>query len=429
MGAEQNPLDVPGEDPEEGRDRPGWLHPDDRLWRHPSEVRAHPSPSPPPRPVPLLAWFKGHPARTLVPVSLLSGLFGALACTGLLYSTGAIGHTEVNVVTRKADPPSSAVANGQVASPASIPGSVEPWVVTVTVNGAAGESDGSGVVVEAVGDQCYVVTDNSIIIDAGAGAQATVTTYQGTTKAATVALSDPSAGITVLEVNWFCSTTAPLTSVAEVQTGEPVYAVGSSGLSATSGGSYYAQGAIVDQDNYVAPVNSGSAAMFSMLIAEVNVDSTAMGGALVDGNGNLIGITNPVPPQLQKTGITYVTPIDIVMADISSLAKYGKLSPHAWLGIMEAGDIDGPGATAMGIEGAVQVDTVAPGSPLARAGLVNGDVVTAVNGSPMPSVGILIEQLADADVGAVWQVNWVHNDRRRSADVTLTAQPAAVGPS
>ena len=50
-----------------------------------------------------------------------------------------------------------------------------------------------------------------------------------------------------------------------------------------------------DATSYLAPVNGGSNTMFSMLVADISVDASAYGGALVDGTGALIGITNQVP--------------------------------------------------------------------------------------------------------------------------------------
>jgi serine protease Do len=196
-------------------------------------------------------------------------------------------------------------------------------------------------------------------------------------------------------------------------------------MSAASGGSYFADGPITDQVSYIQPPNDGSAALFSMLVADMAVDTSAYGGPLVDGEGNLIGVTNPASSQMQKPDLTYITPVDVVMADVSSLVRYGHLPAHAWLGIMQATDVNGPEASQMGVQAAVRVDAIAPGSPLAKAGAQVNDVITAIAGTSTTSAGALVAWMADARPGQVVGVNWLHQGHRRSADVTLAAQPAA----
>lgn len=311
----------------------------------------------------------------------------------------------------------------------SVTGTAEPWVVGLSVDGNQGVEAGSGVVVTTDGEDSYVVTDSELFAEAGTDAQISVTTYAGANKVGNLVQIDGSAGIAVIKVVWAPSSTPVLGTVAEVQTGQQVFAVGSEAMSAAQSGSYFASGPITDQATYVGPVNGGSVALFPMLVADIALDSSAYGGALVDSNGDLIGITNSVSAQLQKPDITYITPIDTVVADVRQLIRSGHLAGHAWMGIIQATDISGPGATAMGITAAVEVDEVAPGSPLARAGLSDGDIITAIDGSSMPSVGALLAWLADAAPGQVADVNWLHQGHRRRANITLTTQPATAGQS
>ncbi|HXR22052.1 MAG TPA: hypothetical protein VN786_05815, partial [Acidimicrobiales bacterium] len=76
MDPEQLPPHGPGEDDD---DHPGspWLPPDDRLWRHPSEVRSNPS-VPGRRPSRSVgSWLVGLEGRTWL-VGVISGVVGAL---------------------------------------------------------------------------------------------------------------------------------------------------------------------------------------------------------------------------------------------------------------------------------------------------------------------------------------------------------------
>ena len=88
MDPEQQPPHGPGEDDD---DHPGspWLPPDDRLWRHPSDVRSNPS-APAQRPNRSAgSWLVGPEARTWL-VGVISGVVGALVCGGVLIAAGAL---------------------------------------------------------------------------------------------------------------------------------------------------------------------------------------------------------------------------------------------------------------------------------------------------------------------------------------------------
>lgn len=423
-------MEAPG-DPAHGSDEGDdyapsspWLPPDDRLWRHPSEVRYNPAPvvvakAPSPG---LRAWLG---VGSKLGLALTSGLCGALACAGVFWATGAL-HPQVIIGRKLIGAQQIRAANNP--PPAPVADSVAPSVVGISVTGASGPAYGSGVAVETAGDTCYVLTDLALFSQAGSSPRVKVNTYFGTTKKATLALRDPAAGVAVVTLDWPTKLTAYLGTAARAQTGEQVYALGSPWAAAASAGSYFSTGTLTDQETYVQP-SSSSPGIYSLLVANVDVDPSAAGGPLVDPNGYVIGITTPASDQLQRPDLSYVTPIDIAMADVDGLVLHGHAGPHAWMGILSASDITGPGATALGLAAGVQVDAVAPASPLARAGLRDGDIITAINGSSASSVGALIELQADAQPGEVATVNWVHQGHRRRANVTLVLEPVSMGAS
>jgi S1-C subfamily serine protease len=164
-------------------------------------------------------------------------------------------------------------------------------------------------------------------------------------------------------------------------------------------------------------------------VADISVDTPAYGGALVDAAGDVIGITNPVTGPLARTGLTYVTPIDTAMADVTSMIRYGKATPHAWFGVLQANDISGAGLPHVNATGVVQVDTVASGSPAAKAGIADSDVIISMGGKDTSSVGDLISWMADAKPGQVVSVDWLANGKLRESDITLGDQPASASPS
>jgi putative serine protease PepD len=430
MDPEQGPPHGPGE---EDDDHPGspWLPPDDRLWRHPSEVRSNPAvPGKPPNRS-VGSWFVGPEARTWL-VGVISGVVGALLCGGVLIATGAVNQPAPVFVTKTASHPASGAADGGSANAIGILGSVAPSVVGLSVNGSQGVASGSGVIVSADGQECYILTDSALFSTAGSSSQVQVLSYWGQQKTGLLVGTDPADGLAVVRVAM--STADPVDpavpgSVADIQTGGTIYAVGSSGVAGQSNGSEFATGSIDDSMSYLQPVEGASGAMYSMLVADMSVDPSAYGGAVVDGSGALIGIANQVASQLAKPGFTYVTPIDTAMADMYAMIKAGgQVEVHPWLGILQATDISGPGAQELGVAGAIEVESVAVGSPAAKAGIADNDVITSIGGHPEDSVGALIAWLALEKPGEVVSVDWLHGGHRRQINITLGTQPATADP-
>src|SRR4030095_15614759 len=85
------------EDKDEDGGYSGWIDPDARLWRHPSEVAETPWPmsgQPPPRPS---RWRWGREPG-LWSVGLLAGVIGGLLATGVITATGAFRRSTTTVV-------------------------------------------------------------------------------------------------------------------------------------------------------------------------------------------------------------------------------------------------------------------------------------------------------------------------------------------
>ena len=293
------PEDEPhGEGEEEETPASSWLHPDDRLWRHPSEVRTNP-PSPP---VTSDGFFKRiahnpHAGRWFV--SALSGLVGAFVAIGALLATGEIGN-QVQVVQK---PPNSTVPATDPTRGTSVPGLigtlalVAPSIVGVTVNGPNGVQAGSGVIVgPTIGNQSYVVTDDSLFSTAAANTQVQVTTNWDYNAPATLVGTEPSSGVALLKAPLPLKdiSAANLGSVANVQTGEDVMVVGSLPEAASDNMPNFATGAINDTMCFIPPTNGASDAMFSMLVATMLLPqgSPDYGGAVVDSGGNVLGIAH-----------------------------------------------------------------------------------------------------------------------------------------
>ena len=87
------------------------------------------------------------------------------------------------------------------------------------------------------------------------------------------------------------------------------------------------------------------------------------------------------------------------------------------INVLQATDLTNPDG--------IQVESVGSGSPVARAGVADNDVITTLDGRSVATVGELIEWLSTARPGQVMSISWLDDDHRHSAVVTLGNQPAS----
>jgi putative serine protease PepD len=430
----------PGEEDDEGPSTP-WLPPDDRLWRHPSEVRSNPT-TPAPAPAPARGvgrWFRGDAVRPWL-IGVTSGAVAALVCVGILASAGVLDQPTpitTHIASTGVGQLTTPSTGASTPNPPAIYDSVEPSVVGLTVTTDSGVGNGSGVVVSSSGPACYVLTDSSLFSGATSSTPVSVESYLGEVANGHLVGTDPSAGIAVVRVDLCVRTgrypavpAATPGSVANVQTGEEVFSIGSTAEAALGNGSDFTSGFMDDATSYLGPTNGESNAVFSILLANVSVDQSAYGGALVDGTGALIGITNNIPGST-KAGYTYVTPIDTAMEDVPAIIKNGQPAAHAWLGVLQETDVSGPAAQGLKVPAAIEIQNISTGSPAAKAGIDDNDVITAIDGSNgnVSSVGAFVAWMALAKPGQVVNINWLHDGELHQAHVTLGTQPAVASPS
>jgi serine protease Do len=232
------------------------------------------------------------------------------------------------------------------------------------------KSLGSGVIVSPEG---YILT-NAHVVDGAK--EVTVTLYDKREMKARVVGSDPRADIAVVKIEGSNFPTLTLGDSDNIQVGDVVLAVGEPfGLGGTvTNGIISALGrsglGIEEVENFIqtdAPINPGNS-----------------GGALVDVEGNLIGINTAIAGNSGGSqGIGFAVPINMARHDLDEIVAHGKVD-HGYLGLLPQ-DVTPALAKAFGTSqttGAL-VGEVTPNSPASRAGLKQGDIITEVNGQPI----------------------------------------------
>lgn len=280
---------------------------------------------------------------------------------------------------------------------------VKNAVVAIKVAGSSGQGQGSGVVIDSQG---HIVTNNHVVSSAGQGAQINVT-IGDKSYAASVVGTDPSTDLAVLKLENPPSdlTVASWGDSSGLKVGQPVMAVGNPlGLSDTvttgivSALNRPVTTQAVSSENTAN--NQGSDVVVTSAIqtnAAINPGNS--GGALVDSSGALVGITSSIASlasgnssgQSGNIGIGFAIPSAQAKSVVEQLIANGTVK-HAQIGVRAS---DGSSGTQLG----AKVDEVTQGSPAEKAGLRTGDLITAIDGTPVVGTESLVAQIRTHEVG------------------------------
>jgi serine protease Do len=269
--------------------------------------------------------------------------------------------------------------------------------------------EGSGFFISPDG---YAVTNNHVV-DHAKSVQ--VTTADGTIYNAKVIGTDPKTDLALIKVDG--KSDFPYVKFADhgPRVGDWVIAVGNPfGLSETvTAGIVSAESRDIGAgpyDDYIqidAPINKGNS-----------------GGPAFDVNGNVIGINTAIySPSGGSVGIGFDIPADTAKIVIAQLKAHGSVT-RGWLGV-QIQPVTAAMADSLGLakaQGAI-VDSAQSGSPAAKAGLEAGDVITAVNGSPVKDARDLARRIAMLTPDSTVKLDILRQGQAKSVSVTLATMP------
>lgn len=215
----------------------------------------------------------------------------------------------------------------------------------------------------------------------------------------------------------------PLGTSHDLKVGQRVFAIGNPfGLdwTLTSG--------IISALNRSLPGESGTS-IDHLIQTDAAINPGNSGGPLLDSAGRLIGMNTAIySPSGANAGIGFAVPVDTVNRVVPQIIAHGKYS-RPGLGIEVDEDINRRMTSALAIAGVVVLRTN-PGSAAAAAGLngvtvtrsnqiVPGDIIVAVNGKPVDSVGRLMSKLDDFKVGDSVRLSVQRAGKVREVAITL----------
>jgi len=266
---------------------------------------------------------------------------------------------------------------------------------------------GSGVIVDSKGT---IVTNHHVI----AGAQSIqIQLADGRVSAATVVGSDPDTDIAILGLNIDNLPSIALGRSDTLRVGDIVLAIGNP----------YGIGQTVTQ-GIVSATGRGQLGLatfenFIQTDAAINLGNS--GGALIDAQGELVGINTAVLNRQYggPEGIGFAIPVNLVRGVMEQILAKGYVT-RGWLGFQPQ-DLSDEDAQATGA--AVVVARVLEGSPADAAGIRPNDFITVLNGDPVRSAQELVSKLAAIEPGTKVQLEGRRRNRAFKLELKVVERP------
>ena len=271
--------------------------------------------------------------------------------------------------------------------------------------GGSSQAEGSGFVYDKRGD---IITNQHVVSGASS---ISVRFANGKKYQAKLVGSDSSTDLAVVRVDAPASVLHPLTlgDSNDVQVGDAVIAIGSPfGLAGTvtSGIVSAVHRTMEAPNNYTisdsiqtdAPINHGNS-----------------GGPLIDAAGRVIGVNAQIQSDSGGSdGVGFAIPANTVRSVASQLVA-GKTVQHAYLGVSIADSSSPAGA---------QLTNVVSGTPAAKAGLQQGDVIVRLAGTTIAGSDDLSRVIDGKKPGDSISVTYVRGGKQHTVTVKLGTRPS-----
>lgn len=141
------------------------------------------------------------------------------------------------------------------------------------------------------------------------------------------------------------------------------------------------------------------------------------GGALVDYNGEIIGINTAKTDTSVAEGMGYAIPSNTVKEIMKKLETEGT-QPKPYIGIMGS-DITDEISQLYKLPVGVLVRQVFDGSPAKAAGLEEGDIITSIDNKTVMNMEDLINELSNIEVGKTVELNVIRNNEAKTVSITI----------
>jgi len=351
---------------------------------------------------------------------VISGVLGAaLAAGAVLWLTADEDPSPTTLATATTQPQSQIVSAENSAAAAAaqqvLPSIVTVEVATTDTDEFYPESSGSGVVI----DESGLLVTNRHVVDGAVRVR--VIFADGRIYPAETVGEDSLTDLAVLSIEADNLVAIELGSTAAMSIGDTAIAVGSPlGL----GGGPSVTVGVVSAFNRRVQTDIDSE-LFGMLQTDAPITRGSSGGALVDSQGRLIGITAAIGvSDVGAEGLGFAIPVELVTRIAEEIISNGEAS-HPFLGItgMTHFEAAADGAT---VPAGVEVAEIVAGSAAEAGGLAVDDILLSFDGTPLTTMEQLVVLLRFYHVGDTAEVQLDRDGDVSVLSVTLIERPEGV---
>lgn len=367
--------------------------------------------------------------QTLVTFIAIGALFGGVAGGGIGILAYNLASSPGAIVVNNVDSVNWVTAAAAKASPS---------VVTISVSSGSSGGSGSGVILTEDG---YILTNTHVVtLDGVTGdPNIEVKTTDGHVYEAELIGTDPTNDLAVVKVSTVAKfVPATFADSSKLNVGDSVVAIGAPlGLETTvTRGILSALNRTIQVASAAAPDKSGglgglqlwngstSAAPINLSVIQTDaaINPGNSGGALVNENGEIIGINVAIATagassgQSGNIGVGFAIPSNVAQRIATEIMKTGSAS-HALLGAMVSDATKSKDSASFSVGAKIEELTV--GGPAEKAGLAVGDIVTKFNGQTIESSSQLTAAVRQLPAGTSVVVEVIRNGATVSINVKL----------
>ena len=281
-------------------------------------------------------------------------------------------------------------------------------------DGQVRESLGSGFIVDPKG---YIITNYHVIEKADKiyVKLSTDPDTQDLGRPATIIGTDKATDLAVIKID----TSVPLPTVKlgnsdTAQVGDWVEAIGSPfTLSQT-----VTAGIISAKNRTIEPGAGGQFQHFIQTDAAINPGNS--GGPLLNMNGEVVGVNTAIFTQSNGyQGIGFAMPSNTVVEVYNDLIGAGHKVTRGSIGIKFNQGLSGAVNRVYGFNNGVLVQQIQPGGPAEKAGIMVGDIITAVDGRAIKDGDDLVSEITSRRPGSAIRLGYLRDGKQADATVTI----------
>lgn len=287
-------------------------------------------------------------------------------------------------------------------------------------SGEAVESGtGSGVIFKQTDNETYIVTNNHVIEGAS---NIQVSLHNGEKLQAELVGTDSLTDIAVLKVNEKVDAEVlSFTDSSNLRAGDQVLAIGNPlglDLSRT-----VTQGIVSAVDRSIEVSTSAGEWDLNVIQTDAAINPGNSGGALIDSNGNLVGINSLKIADSGVEGLGFAIPSNDVESIIDQLMKDGKIiRPYLGVGLMDLNQVPQfyQEQLPKNVEEGAIITQVEEGSTAEKAGLQAEDILVSIGDQTITTANDLKESLyKDLSIGDKVKIGFYRDGEKKTVEVTL----------